>query len=146
MEVIMAKQKGRLLLVKIGTGSGPVTYGSLCGLNTRTVKFTSGDSDVTTGDCTDENAILWRSRFAGIREMMVSGNGFFENPTQFQLLLAAKLTGNNIVPLEITWPTVGVFTADFSIGDLSGTGDLEGAITQEMEFMSDGAVAFVPAA
>lgn len=139
----MAKQNSRLLLVKIGTGSGPITYAVLCGLNTRTITFSSGENDVTSIDCTTPGGIVWREMVDGIRQISVSGSGFFENVAQYQLLLAAKLTGSSIVPLEITLPTVGVLTGNFYVGDITSAGELEGSITMDLAFTSTGAVTFV---
>lgn len=139
----MAKQNSRLLLVKIGTGSGPIVYATICGLNTRTFTLSSGENDVTSIDCTTPGGIVWREMIDGIRQMSVAGNGFFENVTQYQLLVAAKMTGNSVVPLEITMPTVGVFTGNFYVGDMTSAGELEGAVTQDLTFTSTGAVTYV---
>ena len=75
----MAKQLGRALLVKIDDGSG--TKNNLCGLNSKSLTINNSSIDVTTPDCTTPEGALYTETLAGLKNVSVSGDGFFEDST-----------------------------------------------------------------
>ncbi|HHX89260.1 MAG TPA: phage major tail protein, TP901-1 family, partial [Paracoccus sp.] len=63
----MAKQKGRLMLVKIGDGESSEAFTTLCGLRSKTMTINNSEIDVTTADCTTPGGPLWTEILDGAK-------------------------------------------------------------------------------
>ena len=138
----MAKKNARLLLVKMGNGASPVVYSTVCGLTQRTFTINAAEVDVTSIDCQNPGDPVWREMIDGIRSITVSGNGFFENSEQSKRIVNAKLNGDGQEDFQIVVPGVGTFEGRFQIGEFAFTGELEGALTQNLNLASSGKVTF----
>lgn len=139
----MAKQNPDLLLLKIGDDSDPIVYSTLCGLNSRNLTLDGDTVDVTTIDCTGAGAKAWREMANGVAQMTFSGSGFFESKAQSTVLVESKSTGTAIVPLQVIIPGLGTFEGQFIINSLGFAGEIGGgAVSQEVDFASSGAITF----
>lgn len=147
----MAKQKGRLLLVKIGDGEVTEAFSNLCGLTSKTMTINNASFDVTTADCTTPGGQLWREVMTGTRSVSVSGNGYFEDSTAEERMRAVALgTGESdteeaICNFEIVVPDFGTFAGAFHIDSIEYGGEQENGVTYSLSLSSSGAVAFTAA-
>lgn len=148
----MAKQKGRLLLIKIGDGAATEVFNTLCGLTTKTLTVNNNAYDVTTADCTTPGGQLWREVQTGMRMVEVSGNGYFEDSAAEEDLRAlafgtgASDTANAIGNFQIVVPDFGTFEGAFHVDSLEFGGEQENGVTYSLSLSSSGAVTFTAAA
>ena len=144
----MAKQNARELLVKLGTPGAtpedPITYAVVCGLTTRNVTLNTNLVDVTSIDCANPGGPVWRETISGINSMDVTGNGFFENKSQFLALYNAQKSSTGHIDMEIVLPGAGKFVGKFGVGNMDVSGDLEGAVAQSINLQSSGEIVFTP--
>lgn len=147
----MAKQKGRLLLVKIGDGNSPETFNNLCGLTTKTVTINNNAYDVTTADCTTPGGQLWREVQTGMRSISISGNGYFEDATtEATLRTAAYGSGQSdltdaVASFQVVIPDFGTFEGTFHIDSLEYGGAQEDGVTYSISLSSSGYVSWTSA-
>ena len=137
----MAKQNARELLVKLGDGGDPQNYAMVAGLTTRNINLNGNLVDVTSINVNDPGGTVWRDTIAGIQSVDVSGTGYFEDKAQTVAFINAKNNGTPIA-LQIVVPGLGTFEADFAVGNLSISAELEGVVGQNMELQSTGPVTF----
>ena len=137
----MAKQNARELLVKLGDGGDPQNYAMVAGLTTRNLNLNGNLVDVTSINVADPGGTVWREVIAGIQSMDVAGTGYFEDKAQTVEFINAKNDGTYL-PLQIVVPGLGTFEADYAVGNLSLTAELEGVVGQNLELQSSGAVTF----
>ena len=139
----MAKQNPDLMLIKMGDGADPVVYSTLCGLNSRTLNIGGDSIDVTTIDCSGAGGNAWQENAHGLRNISVSGSGYFESKTQVQSIINKKLTGDGNDDFQIIVPGLGTFEGNFLIGEVEIGSEINGgAVTQEFSLSSSGAVTF----
>lgn len=86
----MAAQKGRLLLLKIGTGASPSTYTTVGGIRSTTISINNEQVDITTKDEAPWRALLGD---AGLRSLSVSGSGVFLDDTAIKEMKDRALDG-----------------------------------------------------
>lgn len=147
----MAKQKGRALLIKIGDGGGTEVFATLCGLTTKTMTVNNNTYDVTTANCTTPGGQLWREVQTGMRQVSVSGNGYFEDSATEELLRAAAMgTGQTdaddaIANFQVIVPDFGTFAGAFHIDSLEFGGEQENGVTYTLALSSNGVIAFTAA-
>lgn len=148
----MAKQKGRLLLVKIGDGNSPEDFNTLCGLTTKTMTVNNNTYDVTTADCTTPGGQLWQEVMTGMRSISVSGNGYFEDSTTEETLRAAAFgsgqsdTEDAVANFQIIIPDFGTFEGAFHIDSLEFGGEQENGVTYSISLSSTGYIGWTAAA
>jgi TP901-1 family phage major tail protein len=143
MEAIMAKQLGRALLVKIGDGATPTeAFANLCGLNSKAITINNSLIDVTTPDCTTPSGALWTESLNGVKNITISGDGYFEDSvTELRMNTVAMLAdpkGN----FTVTVPAFGTYAGSFYIESLEFGGETEGGVTYSLSLTSNGAVTF----
>lgn len=139
----MAKQNPDLFLIKIGDGADPIVYGTLCGLNSRSLTIGGDEIDVSSVGCGDIVGNAWQEMAHGLRKVSVSGSGFFESKAQSVKLTEAKMTGTGADDFQIIIPGFGTFEGSFLIGDLGLGAELNGgAVTQEIALSSNGPITF----
>ena len=126
----MAKQLGRALLVKIGDAASPEVFSNLCGLNSKSLTINNSSIDVTTPDCTSPEGALFTETLAGLKNVAVSGDVFFED---------------NSVNMQIVVPDFGTYAGAFRISSLEFGGETEGGVTYSLSLESSGAVTFTAA-
>jgi TP901-1 family phage major tail protein len=138
----MAKQLGRALLVKIGDGESSEAFTNLCGLNSKSLTINNSSIDVTTPDCTSPEGALWTETLAGLKNVAVSGDGFFEDSTAEARMNAVAMSADNAVNMEIVIPDFGTYAGGFRITSLEFGGETEGGVTYSLSLESNGAITF----
>lgn len=136
----MAKQLGRALLVKIDDGAG--TKNNLCGLNSKSLTLNNSSIDVTTPDCTTPEGALYTETLAGLKNVSVSGDGFFEDSTAEARMNIVAMANDNSTDFEIVVPHFGTYAGTFRIASLEFGGETEGGVTYSISLESTGAVTF----
>lgn len=141
----MAKQLGRALLVKIGDGADPVVYSNLCGLNSKSLTINNSSIDVTTPDCTTPEGALYTETLAGLKNVSVSGDGFFEDSTAEARMNTVAMANDNSTDFEIVVPDFGTYAGTFRIASVEFGGETEGGVTYSLSLESSGTVTFTAA-
>lgn len=141
----MAKQLGRALLVKIGDGEVSEAFSNLCGLNSKSLTINNTSIDVTTPDCTTPEGALWTETLAGLKNMSLSGDGFFEDSTTEARANTVAMSADNQANFEIVIPDFGTYAGAFRIESLEFGGETEGGVTYAISLASTGAVTFTAA-
>jgi len=141
----MAKQLGRALLVKIGDGAGGEAFTNLCGLNSKSLTINNSSIDVTTPDCTSPEGALFTATLAGLKNVSLSGDGFFEDSVAEARMNTVAMAADNSVNMEIVVPDFGTYAGAFRISSLEFGGETEGGVTYSISLESNGAVTFTAA-
>lgn len=141
----MAKQLGRALLVKIGDGEASEAFSNLCGLNSKTLTINNTSIDVTTPDCTTPEGALWTETLAGLKNLSVSGDGFFEDSTAEARMNTVAMQNDNKANFQIVVPDFGTYAGAFRIASLEFGAETEGGVTYSISLESTGAVTFTAA-
>jgi TP901-1 family phage major tail protein len=141
----MAKQLGRALLVKIGDGEVAETFSNLCGLNSKSLTINNSSIDVTTPDCTTPEGALWTATLAGLKNLSLSGDGFFEDSTAEARMNTVAMSADNAVNMQVVVPDFGTYAGAFRISSLEFGGETEGGVTYSISLESNGAVTFTAA-
>ena len=138
----MAKQKGRLMLVKMKDGGDPGAFETLCGLRSKTLTINNSEVDVTTADCTDPGSALWTEVLSGAKRISVSGNGFFKEAAHEVRLNTVAMSGDAVADFQIVVPDFGTFEGAFFLSSVEYGGEQEGGVTYSLSLASSGAVTF----
>jgi len=141
----MAKQLGRALLVKIGDGEASEAFTNLCGLNSKSLTINNSSIDVTTPDCTTPEGALWTATLAGLKNLSVSGDGFFEDSTAEARMNTVAMSADNAVNMQVVVPDFGTYAGAFRISSLEFGGETEGGVTYSISLESNGVVTFTAA-
>ena len=141
----MAKQLGRALLVKIGDAASPEVFTNLCGLNSKSLTINNSSIDVTTPDCTTPEGALWTATLAGLKNLGLSGDGFFEDSVAEARMNTVAMAADNTVNMEIVVPDFGTYSGAFRISSLEFGGETEGGVTYSVSLESNGTVAYAAA-
>ncbi|KZY05271.1 MULTISPECIES: phage tail tube protein [unclassified Sulfitobacter] len=147
----MAKQTGRLLLIKIGDGLATEAFSTLCGIQSKTMTVNNNNFDVTTMDCTNPGGQLWQEVMTGMRSVEVSGNGIFEGGTSLDRFhdiaygTGAADTADAIGNFQVIVPEFGTFEGAFHVNNIEFGGEQEGAVTYSLALASTGPVTFTAA-
>lgn len=141
----MAKQLGRALLVKIGDGEVSETFANLCGLNSKSITINNSSIDVTTPDCTTPEGALWTQTLAGLKNVSVSGDGYFEDSVTEARMNTVAMSADNACNFQIVVPDFGTYAGSFRISSLEFGGESEGGVTYSLSLESNGAVTFTAA-
>jgi len=141
----MAKQLGRALLVKIGDGEVSEAFTNLCGLNSKSLTINNSSIDVTTPDCTTPEGALWTATLNGLKNISVSGDGYFEDSTAEARMNTVAMGADNACNFQIVVPDFGTYAGAFRIASLDFGGETEGGVTYSLSLESNGAVTFTAA-
>lgn len=143
----MAKQKGRLMLIKIGDGVTPTEgFTSLCGLRSKTLTINNAEVDVTTADCTTPGGPLWTEVMEGAKRLSVSGNGYFKDEANEATLSTLAMSDTPIGNFQIVVPDFGTFEGAFLLSSVEYGGEQEDGVTYSLSLASSGEVTFTAAA
>lgn len=143
----MAKQKGRLMLVKIGDGETPTeAFTTLCGLRSKTLTVNNTEIDATTSNCADPGGALWTEVMDGAKRLSVSGNGYFKDDTNERTLLDLAMADTPIGNFQIIVPDFGTFAGSFFLSSVEYGGEQEDGVTYSFALASSGAITFTAAA
>ncbi len=138
----MAKQLGRALLVKIGDGADPEVFSNLCGLNSKALTINNSSIDVTTPDCSTPGGALWTETLNGLKNVTVTGDGFFEDSASETRMNTVAMAADNSCNFTVTVPAFGTYAGAFRIASLEFGGETEGGVTYSLSLESTGAVTF----
>lgn len=142
----MAKQLGRAMLVKIETTDGGGTYTTVFGLNSKTLTINNTSIDVTTPDQTTPGGVLWTETLNGVKNVAVSGDGFFEDDgTADARVIAQAMAADNEADFQIEVPDLGTWTGNFRIASFEMGGETEGGVTFSISLESNGEISYTPA-
>lgn len=141
----MAKQLGRALLVKIGDGEVSEAFANLCGLNSKSLTINNTAIDVTTPDCTAPEGALWTETLAGLKNVSVSGDGFFEDSTTEARMNTVAMGADNKANFQVVVPDFGTYAGAFRITSLEFGGETEGGVTYSLSLESTGVITFTAA-
>lgn len=141
----MAKQTGRKMLIKISDGASTPVFMTLCGLNSKSLTLNNSSVDVTTPDCDDPNAALWTQTLPGVKNMSVTGDGYFEDSVAEARMNAVALSDETACEFEIHVPDFGVYAGVFRIASADFGGETEGGVTYSLSLESNGAITFAAA-
>ena len=141
----MAKQLGRALLVKIGDGEVSEAFANLCGLNSKSITINNSSIDVTTPDCTTPEGALWTQTLAGLKNVSVSGDGYFEDSVTEARMNTVAMSADNACNFQVVVPDFGTYAGSFRISSLEFGGESEGGVTYSLSLESNGAVTFTAA-
>lgn len=141
----MAKQKGRMLLIKIGDGAATEVFSPLCGLRSKTMAINNSEIDVTTADCTTPGGVLWTEVMAGVKRVSVSGNGYFKDEATEARLNSVAISDDAVCNFQILVPDFGTFAGAFFVQSLEYGGEQEDGVTYSLSLASSGAVTFTAA-
>ena len=141
----MAKQLGRALLVKIGDGASPEVFSNLCGLNSKAMTINNSSIDVTTPDCSTPGGALWTETLNGLKNVSITGDGFFEDSTSETRMNTVAMAADNSCNFTVTVPAFGTYAGAFRIASLEFGGETEGGVTYSLSLESTGAVTFTAA-
>jgi len=141
----MAKQLGRALLVKIGDGEATESFNNLCGLNSKSLTINNSAIDVTTPDCTSPEGLLFTETLAGLKNISVSGDGFFEDSAAEARMNTVAMQNDNKANFEIVVPDFGTYAGAFRLTSVEFGGETEGGVTYSISLESTGAVTFTAA-
>lgn len=138
----MAKQLGRALLVKIGDGASPEVFSNLCGLNSKAMTINNSSIDVTTPDCSTPGGALWTETLNGLKNVSITGDGFFEDSASELRMNTVAMAADNSCNFTVTVPAFGTYAGAFRIASLEFGGETEGGVTYSLSLESTGAVTF----
>lgn len=141
----MAKQLGRLLLIKIGDGEASEAFTTLCGLTSKTLTINNSEIDVTTADCTDPGGALWTEVLSGVKRVSVSGNGYFKDETAELRMNTVAMAASAIANFQIIVPDFGTFAGPFIVSSVDYGGEQEGGVTYSLSLGSADEVTFTAA-
>jgi TP901-1 family phage major tail protein len=141
----MAKQQGRLLLIKIGDGATSEVFSVLCGLNSKTLTINTNEYDVTTADCVTPGGALWTEVQTGAKRLSVSGNGYFEDSAAEARANTVAMADDAVANYQVIVPGLGTFSGAFILSTLEWGGETEGGVTYSIALSSSGEVTFTAA-
>lgn len=141
----MAKQKGRLLLIKIGDGAGTEAFTPLCGLKSKTLTINNSEIDVTTADCTDPGGVMWTEVLGGVKRIAVSGNGYFKDEVNEIRMNTVAMSADATANFQIIVPAFGTFAGAFFVSSVEYGGEQEDGVTYSLSLASTGPVTFTAA-
>jgi TP901-1 family phage major tail protein len=142
----MAKQLGRLMLLKIGDGAASEVFSDLCGLTAKTMTINNTEIDVTTPDCTNPGGVMWTEVLAGTKRVTVAGEGLFTEPTTLARANTVATSAGAVANLRMIVPELGTFAASFFFTTLDLGGPADGGVTYSVAASSTGPVTFTPEA
>ncbi|BDV33346.1 phage major tail protein, TP901-1 family [Methylocystis iwaonis] len=134
---MMAAQKGKDLLLKIGDGAG--VFVTIAGLRTRRIALNADTVDVTDAESTGR----WRELLdgAGVKRASVSGTGIFKDQSS-DLMLRQTFFDGLLRDWQIIIPNFGILQGPFQISNLDYRGEHAAEITFDIALDSAGALTF----
>ena len=141
----MAKQLGRAMLLQIELVAGGGSYSNLCGINSKSLTINRTSIDVTTPNCASPEGLLFTETMAGLFNVGVSGDGFFEDSTAEARMNTVAMAADNVANFKIVVPDFGTYAGAFRIASLEFGGETEGGVTYSISLESSGTVTFTAA-
>ncbi len=135
----MAGQRGRDVLIRIGTGGEPESFVSIAGIKARRIALGTRPVDVTT----TQSAQAWRELMAGAgtKTAEVAGSGTFKDAASDELMRASWF-GGDVSNFELVVPGFGVLVGPFVIAELTYTGEHDDEMGFSIRLASAGVIGF----
>lgn len=136
----MAAQKGKAVLLKIGTGTGtPEVFETVAGLRANTIAFNAQSVDVTNA----ESVSQWRELLAGagVKSASLSGAGVFKDAAADAYVRTAFFDGTH-ANWQAVIPDFGIVEGAFQITTLEYAGTYDGEATFSLSLESAGPLTF----
>lgn len=140
----MAKQLGRAMLLKI-RNVGDTDFEALAGLNSKSLTINNNPIDVTTPDATTPGGALWTELLDGLKNVSVSGDGFFVDEAAELQMNTVAMASPPESTFEIVVPSFGTFAGTFQIASLDFGGETEGGVSFSVSLVSSGEITFTAA-
>jgi len=134
----MAAQKGRDLILKIGSGGESETFATIGAIRTNNMTLNNNPVDTTTmGD----GGVQTMLADAGVQSMSISADGIFKDDTAEETLRAAAFarTPKNF---ELLFPNGDKFAGAFVVQDYNRTGAHDNVETFSVTLVRSGAGTF----
>ncbi|HWM82946.1 MAG TPA: phage tail tube protein [Pseudolabrys sp.] len=138
----MAKEKGRLLLFKIGNAG---EYDNLCGLKTRSFNLSANEVDTTTPDCENPGGPVQKTAEPGIVNRSFAGSGTFISG-EVAARLMSHVRAGSIFDGQAVVPGDGTYTGPWMVSDFEYSGEMEGTLEFSGTFTAAGPLIFTPEA
>jgi len=139
----MAAQKGRELLLKIRTATGPDVFTTVAGLRTTSLQMNEETVDVTNKDSNGFRTLLDGKI---VQSMSLSAEGVYQDDSTFAKLRTVFLAGTNeeyqLVLPGASAGAAGTFEGAFRITSLETTGDYNNEVGFSVSLESSGEIAF----
>lgn len=134
----MAAQRGKAMLLKIGSGE-PVSYATVAGLRLHRLTINAETVDITNMDSSGE----WRELLAGtgVKSATISGSGVFKDAATDATVRAAAFD-QTAPSWQATIPDFGTLTGPFIVTQLEYAGEYKGEVTFSITLSSAGALSF----
>lgn len=134
----MAAQRGRLMLIKVGSAASGTQLGGL-----RTTTFTMNNSPV---DISTKDTNGWRELLedGSLKSVSISGDGIFKDSATDETIRAAVFSGS-LSTFTLVFPNGDTIEGTFLVTGYSRTGGYEGAETFTLTLESSGEPTFTAA-
>jgi TP901-1 family phage major tail protein len=135
----MAGQRGHDVLISIGDGGEPETFGLVAGIRARTISLTAGLVEATTA----QSPQAWRELIAeaATKRAEVAGSGVFRDAASDARLRSAYFNGEAAM-FSLAIPDFGTMTGRFQISELAYGGVHDDRATFSIRLVSTGVVTF----
>ncbi len=134
----MSQQKGRLLLIKIGT---PGSVANLCGMKTRSFNLSANEVDTTMPDCVNPGGAVQKTTEPGIVSRTFTGSGKFVSGVT-QALLMGHVRDGTVFYAEVVVPGDGTYAGFWMVSNFELSGEDEGTMEFSATFSAAGPLAF----
>lgn len=137
----MSKQLGRLLLVKVVTGTGPRTTANLCGFRARSFNLSANEVDTTIPDCDNPGGPVQKTGRPGVTQRTFSGSGLFVSGAVAAIVLGHVRAGTTL-EADVVVPGDGTYSGMWMISNFEYSGDMEGDLEFSATFSAAAALSF----
>jgi TP901-1 family phage major tail protein len=135
----MAGQRGRDVLIKVGSGGSPEAFATVAGIRAKTITLQTGLADATSAD----SAERWRELLAGAgaKRADVAGSGVFKDAASDARLRGLFFAGE-AARFELVIAGMGFIRGPFLVSELAYGGAHDGEATFSVRLSSAGVLAF----
>lgn len=138
----MTAQKGRSLLLKLETATGPQVLTTIGAIRTTSMTINNNPVDATT---VEDSGVQTMLGDAGVQTMSISVDGVFKDATVEETLRAAAFARTDKV-FQILFPNGDDYEGTFCIQDYARGGSHDGLETFSMTLVRNGAGTYTAAA
>lgn len=134
----MPAQKGKALLIQLGSGVSPESFATVAGLRSTALAFNAQTVDVTHAESEGWRELLGG---AGLRSAAITGAGIFKDAAS-DAALRALFFDAAVRTMRVVIPDFGTVTGPFQIAALEYAGEHAGEVTWTMSLASAGPLVF----
>jgi len=134
------QKKGRALIIKRRTSTGPDVYTTVCGMKARSVTINNNPVDVSVPDCVAPEGVVYAAQAAGVQAWQFTGSGLYDDDANWAAVINDVATQVFDTYYQIVIPGIGTVTGPFCVDGLSFSGSEQGNMEFEGTWRSNGAV------